>query len=977
MNKKFYGTLLLGTLLLGSTIVSCKDYDDDIDNLQNQITQLATKADMQSEVSKLQSAVATAQAAAENKAAAAEQAAKDAAAKAQAAADAAAKAQGTADAAVEALNKVAADAAAAAKAAEDAKAAAEAKAAELEAQLAELQALAATLVSTTDFEAAKKELNDKYAELAAKIGETTGTTGMTGLSVIMPATGSVIDAGYGVFQGSRYLGKSVEWDGPKAEKVNAIEKGTYLTEFGTPNIKIAVNPTDLDLSGTTFAVVNQYNDVAPIAFGTPSVPTRGSGIYELPFTAAGNLSNEKVKEFMKNFDGDGATAVLVSGKIASQASNNFVRITENDDHDYSSFATDVAYEDVDGTIDLKINNPEFVLDAYIAASKSDVHDSLLYKVKYNELTVTYDAAAVKKQLDKEGVEKVELLFQVNQINLNGVIHKYVETLTFKAKPAAAAIEKDIPFGVIEHQAKINVWVKANGKNTDYQKIEIKNADILEALGLSDKKSDEYIHYMHALTLNQVSIKYGTPYYCKNQHDDNCDEEHINIDWILKGTAPKLQDVTRDWTIEFVKDYIKSDGTAPGGDVVMDEKTLYIPVDVTVDDQTNSDDVKTIYHVEIPVKFKKISLEGLYKWNNTKMLVSSTPAYWDFASNFEVIATENNITDPVITGLALDQKETEYSANGKKKGQTGYTSTAYIVPSVTVSGQLNDSYKKIIAEQDELGYTTTDEKADFYTKTQLNHINSVYPITLGGSKFAQYGVVHTIGYVAYSWHTTDGRYNPTAWEAWTVTQGVAHYTTTTGTSYDHIALDPVVGVDAEIMKNSTYTVSGLYAKAAKRNIELAPMSVEFYTTPAAPTATMTTTAKFRIGDTYLYNALIPAENTGNYDGAFTLTNEDGKTMRVGIADGVNITSASLVKIIKADGTEITSAPTGFSIAVKSKTYDVNTTAGTKANGLVVSIAGVETGDKIVCDLKIKSYVHNLETSVNTADVIYKNVVLEIE
>ena len=257
MNKKFYGTLLLGTLLLGSTIVSCKDYDDDIDNLQNQITQLATKADMQSEVSKLQSAVATAQAAAENKAAAAEQAAKDAAAKAQAAADAAAKAQGTADAAatVEALNKVAADAAAAAKAAEDAKAAAEAKAAELEAQLAELQALAATLVSTTDFEAAKKELNDKYAELAAKIGETTGVTGMTGINLVGDKK---IAAGYGVWAGVRDNMQAAEWDGPKAETINAIEKGTKLAAWGTENITFSVNPTDFDASKIeAFAIVNQ------------------------------------------------------------------------------------------------------------------------------------------------------------------------------------------------------------------------------------------------------------------------------------------------------------------------------------------------------------------------------------------------------------------------------------------------------------------------------------------------------------------------------------------------------------------------------------------------------------------------------------------------------------------------------------------------------------------------------------------------
>ena len=31
MNKKLFGTLLLGSLLMGGTFVSCKDYDDDIE----------------------------------------------------------------------------------------------------------------------------------------------------------------------------------------------------------------------------------------------------------------------------------------------------------------------------------------------------------------------------------------------------------------------------------------------------------------------------------------------------------------------------------------------------------------------------------------------------------------------------------------------------------------------------------------------------------------------------------------------------------------------------------------------------------------------------------------------------------------------------------------------------------------------------------------------------------------------------------
>ena len=40
MNKKFLSAILFGALMVTSTgtFVSCKDYDDDIDNLQGQIT---------------------------------------------------------------------------------------------------------------------------------------------------------------------------------------------------------------------------------------------------------------------------------------------------------------------------------------------------------------------------------------------------------------------------------------------------------------------------------------------------------------------------------------------------------------------------------------------------------------------------------------------------------------------------------------------------------------------------------------------------------------------------------------------------------------------------------------------------------------------------------------------------------------------------------------------------------------------------
>ena len=51
MNKKLFGTLLLGSLLMGGTFVSCKDYDDDIENLQGQITDVkALVAQLQSKL---------------------------------------------------------------------------------------------------------------------------------------------------------------------------------------------------------------------------------------------------------------------------------------------------------------------------------------------------------------------------------------------------------------------------------------------------------------------------------------------------------------------------------------------------------------------------------------------------------------------------------------------------------------------------------------------------------------------------------------------------------------------------------------------------------------------------------------------------------------------------------------------------------------------------------------------------------------
>ena len=950
MNKKFYGTLLLGTLLLGSTIVSCKDYDDDIDNLQNQITQLATKADMQSEVSKLQSAVATAQAAAENKAAAAEQAAKDAAAKAQAAADAAAKAQGTADAAatVEALEKVAAEAAAAAKAAEEAKAAAEAKAEELASQLAELQALAATLVSTEDFEAAKKELNDKYAELAAKIGETTGTTGMTGLSIVglNPSSADVqINSGYGVWDGVHKGAQAATWSGTRALPA----KGDYVVEFGKPYLKIAVNPTDLDLSNTEFAVVNQFGDVAPIAFGTPSVPTRAlsAGVYELKYTSAA-LTSESVQAFSKSFADKGGTATLVAGNIAAQVTKNFVKIEQIKNGNKSTFSATVKYDEIaNGTVEVKADDAQYVYDSYIEMLDDvKAHDSLVYKLVYSgkDMTLAYDAAAIKKAVDANKTD-LTIKLQVKQINLNGYIHTVKgdeAKIVFKAKEAAKDVVKETVelSKVAEHTIALNVLDKATGKYPNAQKVNVDLKEAIEAWGLDDKKSDDYIHWSHG----KVTESFGTAYY----YDDNNDALQVS------GLVSKvgLNDDRNILTIDFTEDY-KYTGwnTNPSEDVVFSGKTIYIPVALTLKDDEDQES-NTIYNVVVPVKFASPDLTKYYAWGPNGERTIKVDAYkltdggaspapgagiWDYLPAIVPVpaktstGTSNDVTLEWPFGTEVDK-------NGVSNGGDGYDASniKYIVSSVKLSApdfNTIPEYKKKVEEINALedGATNTVDPTTKYYGTAYAKYNDDYKTAKKEELKKQYTNYVVFGYsgnyVLYEQPITDAKSNKYVWSS-TYNAYTPVTTAPASTSGAHIVLN-TTSVSENVKKallNSTYTLSGFNAVFAGRKIAQS-VKIEFTYNPA-PSAALTISNNEYINEAnapalLFSNSKVAAKGTDavKFDRTFTAVDKFNSALylddtSIGTAPNTHdITSNVAFEVVAANGivhTTVANAPKVYSI-----------------------------------------------------------------
>ena len=186
MYKKFLNAILFGALILGSagTITSCKDYDDEIDEINQKLNTLSSKDELAAQVSSLTSTISAAQSAAaqaSTEAANALAAAKEAAAQAEQAATGAGQATGQAAEAItnakaaattaDAAAKTATDAAAKAKAAaEDAAkavaAGADATKAIAEAKAASEAAAKAAEEAKAGVEAAKKAAADAAAGAA-------------------------------------------------------------------------------------------------------------------------------------------------------------------------------------------------------------------------------------------------------------------------------------------------------------------------------------------------------------------------------------------------------------------------------------------------------------------------------------------------------------------------------------------------------------------------------------------------------------------------------------------------------------------------------------------------------------------------------------------------------------------------------------------------------------------------------------------
>ena len=221
MNKKFLSAILFGALMVSSTgtFVSCKDYDDDIDNLQEQINKLATKEDMTSQIATLQAALD----AAKTEAAAAKASAEQAVAKAN-------SAESTATEAEKAAAQAALDAA-------------NAKAEAIKAAQDEVAKVKAELEAAIDskFEAEKEALAKTISELTETVTKLTGlTTDMITSIDLQTAEGFTTQLELNYYQ----IADNKTWGGKTSYTFGKDMEGSFTVSAG----EIFANPASLLVS---------------------------------------------------------------------------------------------------------------------------------------------------------------------------------------------------------------------------------------------------------------------------------------------------------------------------------------------------------------------------------------------------------------------------------------------------------------------------------------------------------------------------------------------------------------------------------------------------------------------------------------------------------------------------------------------------------------------------------------------------------
>ena len=845
MNKKFLSAILFGALMVTSTgtFVSCKDYDDDIDNLQEQINKLATKEDMTSQIATLQAALTAAQ----TEAAAAKSSAEQALAKANSAESAATEAEkAAAQAALDAAN---------------------AKAEAIKAAQDEVAKVKASLEATIDtkFNEAKDEFAKTITDLTEKVEKLTGLTAEMITSLDLQEVGEndfQLDLNY--YQ----IAKNKKWDDKTSYTFGKDLDGSFTVSAGeiftTPaSLLVSVAPANAALPAEILSIVdsegtsiNDYINLTSVSYTDKLY--KGS-------RAAANGLYTITAELKKDADKDAFGKLLDNGKT--------------DDKKYVAFAIAATKEDrtVTSTYDVTIQSTTDPIEAATEIdTKSTIKSSIeeegtlkewngykgqepsgkatpnnedCYPVVDGEaftikVASTADADATETKTSKVLASYVVVDIEnkalsttdkaaINNLTITGDVKKVSKDNVFNiAIGGTYAKGVVVPLKVVTidytgTEATNVVWVKAGGSSDITQ--------VVTYVVTPDTYVATPTQYAYE-GINAFVVPADAASYKLAITDEDGIFSGIKEDSkVLEGT-----------TLKFFKDAKGEDAATKVSEVA------YAKLATTLNLQTMKD--SKVY--EGIVKF--YNAEGTFLSQSTIKVQKVLPTAFPSTFSAKTNAINNGVLTVYPEPTSASDKNGVFKFSKAFNGLDGAEALTHIVFSSTDVNLVGDGDQKPVnAAFDNSAYT----------------INTINPDLINDGKTYGAKVAYDYGNIAYTYKTADNQ-DSNNWSIdWAVSFSIKFGCMIVDSKYDWVSEpvvyyneDTVIGVktaDVISVKDAYNAVMDPFTDAENWNKWAAPINGDTKVT------LQTTNEEGKVIDNEFYTAVFDKPNAGDYNGKWTL------------------------------------------------------------------------------------------------------------
>ena len=187
--------------------------------------------------------------------------------------------------------------------------------------------------------------------------------------------------------------KEATWDGSKAMPA----KGQYMLTANQDYVYVQVVPSNYDISKLNFKLVNTKGDEAPVVFGTP-VPTNDaisnsraiseSGVFAIPYSLK-DMTPAEMKTYEKNIKGKALS--LVASENVRSIYNYGVELKQANNKNGATFKDrTIPVESIGEPVTIVPEEAGDIYDSYLVMADDEAKaDSVRYGISIDGMTFSY------------------------------------------------------------------------------------------------------------------------------------------------------------------------------------------------------------------------------------------------------------------------------------------------------------------------------------------------------------------------------------------------------------------------------------------------------------------------------------------------------------------------------------------------------------------------------------------------------------